>query len=425
MPSQPTLPPPARALFALLRGDAVEASSQGSAQAGVDWDAVGVYAHATGLGPLLLQNAGAQLPPMLATRLRLTARRTQARNTTLLAGLSDLLHACQAEDLPLLVLKGAYLAPAVYRDLGLRGMTDVDVLVRPADFPRLQAILGTMGYAGKHTDPEKGPGIVKHEWTYKAAADVLRPPASSATNPYLFADNSFHLEPHTSLTESWFGLRLDLSAGVWERAIAWEWEGVPALALHPIDCLLHIAVHLIFHLLMGKPALVQLYDLRRLLESHPDLPFDDPPPLDGYRLASTKPGGSEPSRPESGLLSRARAAGATAHLLAGLRLAHAAYAAPVPVGWLERLAAASPPPQRAQAEALDLPGLWNLTQQAPLTTLRQRLRRGVHDRALAAGWARDRREAWRVWQSALVFHRTDTATGLATSLRQRLAADPR
>lgn len=385
-----SLPAPAATLFSLLAGEQVS---------GVDWETVGVYAHATGLGPLLLHNAGEQLPPLQAARLRLAAQRTQARNATLLAALAQLLRACQDEALPLIVLKGAYLAPAIYRDLGLRGMTDIDVLVRPADFPRLQTVLAQLGYSGKHTDPEKGPGVVKHEWTYKTAGATPTAATTSTANPYLFADDSFHLEPHTSLTESWFGLRLELGDDIWDRAVAWELEGAPALALHPTDCLLHVAAHLIFHLLMGKPALIQLYDLRRLLEAFPDLAFD------------------RPTAGHPGLYCRAQATGASAHLYGALRLAQAAYAAPVPAAWLQRLAADLPPGQRSRAEALDLPSLWRLTQKAPLTTIGQRLRRGLSDRALAAGWARDRGEAWRVWRSGFAFHRTDTAA----LLRRRLA----
>lgn len=391
MTASTPLPAPATALFALLRGEQVGE---------IDWDAVAIYAHATGLGPLLLQATASQIPPIQAARLRLAAQRTRTRNATLLAGLAALLHACHRHNLPLIVLKGGYLAPAVYRDLGLRGMTDVDVLVRPADFPRLQTVLAQLGYSGKHTDPGKGPGIVKHEWTYKTANAAPPTSPGSTANPYLFADDSFHLEPHTSLTESWFGLQLEIGDGVWDRAVPWEWDGIPALALHPRDCLLHIAVHLIFHLLMGKPALLQLYDLRRLLEACPELTSDDPT---GMRLADL-----------------ARQTGAAAHLFAALRLAQAAYAAPAPSAWLRRLAAAIPPRQRTRAESLDLPTLWRLTQQAPLVGLGQRLRRGLSDRALAAGWARDSGEAWRVWRSGLAFHRTDTAL----LLRRRLLSAP-
>ncbi|MCW5859928.1 MAG: hypothetical protein KIS63_16640, partial [Caldilineales bacterium] len=91
-----SLPAPAAALFSLLAGEQLS---------GVDWEAVGVFAHATGLGPLLLHNAGEQLPPLQAARLRLAAQRTQARNATLLAALAQMLRACRDEALPLIVLK--------------------------------------------------------------------------------------------------------------------------------------------------------------------------------------------------------------------------------------------------------------------------------------------------------------------------------
>ena len=376
------LPQPADLLFALLRCTAPPALVSDA-----DWDAVGVYALATGLGPLLAHTAGESLPPMLAARLRLAGRRTAGRNQTLLAALADLLAACCAGGFPVIVLKGAYLAPQVYRDLSLRGMSDVDMLLRPGDLQRFQAVLDQHGYEGKYTHPDSGPGVVKHEWTYRHGADT-----ASVTNPYLSTSESFQVEPHTSLSERWFGLQLDFREDVWDRAAPWELGGQPALALDPVDTLLHVAVHVVFHLIMGKPALVQLYDIRQLLEANPDLPF-------------------------AALRERARGQHASAHVLAALRLAQQAYAAPVPSHWLDALASDSPSSQRRQAEGLSLADLWQLTQQAPLTTLSQRLRRGVYDRRLAARWARNRQEVWRVWRSAILFYRTDTA-GI---LRRRLA----
>ncbi len=375
------LPQPADLLFALLRGETPPALISDA-----DWDAVGIYALATGLGPLLAHTAVESLPLMLAARLRLAGRRTAGRNQTLLAALADMLAGCRAGGLSVIILKGAYLAPQVYRDLSLRGMSDVDVLLRPGDLRRFQVVLDQLGYAGTYTNPESGPGVVKHEWTYRFAADT-----ESVTNPYLSTSESFQVEPHTSLSERWFGLQLDIGEDVWDRAVSWELGGHPALALDPVDTLLHVAVHVVFHLIMGKPVLVQLYDIRQLLEANPDLPF-------------------------AALRERAIGQGASAHVLAALRLAQQAYAAPVPSHWLDALASDSPPSQRRQAEGLSLGDLWQLTQQAPLTTLSQRLRRGVYDRRLAVRWARDRQEVWRVWRSAILFYRTDTAGILRSHL---------
>ena len=371
------LPAPARDLFALMRGERIEAE---------DWDAVGVYALSLGLGPLLWQNAGEQLPSPLAARMRLAARRTELRTRALLDALAEVLAACNDKDLPVIALKGAYVAPAIYRDLSLRSMSDIDLLVQPDAFPDFQAVMKALGYEGKHTDPESGPGIVKHEWTYQRA-NVPK----AAPNPHIFGGESLFIEPHTSLIESWFGLQVGLTDRVWARAIEWRLQdssgrGHRAYALCAEDLLLHSAIHAIFHLLMGKAAFVQLYDIRRLLETHPDLDFEK-------ALATA-------NRPD---------VNAVPYLLAALRLTRDAYAAAVPDDWIEALTAACPPRQRKAALSLSLAQMWRMSQQAPLNTLGQRLRRGIYDRAQAARWARDGREALRVWQTAFLFHRTDTA----------------
>ncbi len=384
----PDLPRPAGLLFALLRGETPAGEDIPSAL----WDAVGVYAQATGLGPLLVHYAGPHLPALMAARLRLVAQRTAWRNQNLLAALATVLAACAEAAIPVVVLKGAYLAPAVYGDLGLRGMSDLDLWLRPEDLPRFQNLMARLDYAGKYTDPESGPGIVKHEWTFRS----LISPTAPAPNPYLFGGDAFHIEPHTSLTESWFGLRLDIGAGMWERTQPWQ----GARVLDPRDTLLHGAVHAIFHLIMGKPMLLQLFDLRRLLEVFPDCA-------------------------DAELIERAHRVGAAGYLLAGLRLAQLAYAAPVPAAVWEGLAAVSPPRQRRQIAKLSLAGLWWQIQQAPLTSLRQRLMRGLHDRIVAARWARDGREVLRVWRSALVFTRTDTAALIGQRLRRFGRRSPR
>ncbi|NOX60921.1 MAG: hypothetical protein GXP42_03095 [Chloroflexi bacterium] len=381
------LPAPARDLFALLRGDPVEPA---------DWDAVGVYALSLGLGPLLLETAAERLPPLLSARLRLAARRTELRTRALLDALAEVLQMCNQQGAPALVLKGAYMAPAIYKNLSLRSMSDIDLLIEPHAFTQFQAIMKALGYEGKHTDPQSGPGIVKHEWTYQRANSP-----KAAANPLLFGGESLFIEPHVSLTESWFGLKVGLTHDVWSRRVEWRLRDSSgrshlAYALCPEDALLHAAIHAIFHLLMGKAAFIQLYDIRRLLEVQVDLDFE------ALLATALHPDVS-----------------ASAHLLAALRLARDAYAAPVPRLWLERLSEACPSRQREAALALSLERMWRMSQQAPLTTLAQRLRRGMRDRFVAAAWARDRREVLRVWRSAFLFHRTDTARLLLARLSSR------
>jgi hypothetical protein len=50
-------------------------------------------------------------------------------------------------------------------------------------------------------------------------------------------------------------------------------------------------------------------------------------------------------------------------------------------------------------------------------TLWQRLRRGVEDRRETARWASRPVDKWRVWQTAVSFHKTDTAALLKQKLK--------
>jgi hypothetical protein len=83
---------------------------------------------------------------------------------------------------------------------------------------------------------------------------------------------------------------------------------------------------------------------------------------------------------------------------------------------LPELARATPAHIRERVARLGLPDLIQRTQQKPLTTLRDRLRRGLGDRAEAARWTEGWRGRWKVWRTALHFDRTDTGQILLRSI---------
>src|SRR5207248_2060562 len=137
--------------------------------------------------------------------------------------------------------------------------------------------------------------------------------------------------------------------------------GRPARALCPSDLMLHLCIHLTFHLIMGWPSLVQLIDLlwvsRRL----------------------------EPSDWDE-VCQRAIDRSAGGYIYAALRLAQTALAAPVPEGIMARLASAAPMAVRAHADTLSAADVMRRAQRPPLTTLRGRLARGIEERAETARW---------------------------------------
>jgi hypothetical protein len=390
---------PIEHLMAALRADAQpEAWFASLNAANLPSDELVVTAWVLGLGPLLhyrLEAWGRALPDSKAqAKLNFIRQSESARQSALRAQLGEVLARLPS---PPIVLKGAYLAEKIYPAPGLRPMNDIDLLFRPEDLLAVSRVLHELGYASKEKSPDLGPSITKHTRTFKRQiVETPRPRHSvpgicdrgvSTSNPYLSVDANRMIEPHRSLEESWFGLKCDLTPGMWERSLEIQIAGQRARALSPEDNLLHIGVHLAFHLIMGAPSFVQLMDVAMIPDQCP-VEWGD-------------------------FLTRARALRASGYAYAALRLAAQVLAAPVPLEVLQTLAADCPRTVRAAAESLSLADLIRRTQKPPLRTISQRLKRGVQDRVETARWAHSFREWLDVWWTLIDVRRTDTWRMLA------------
>ena len=361
------------------------------------WDDLAVAAIALGFAPLLhVKTQGMNLPSGARAKLAVTYTATQRRNSAIAGQLAELLAACAAAGIDAMVLKGGYLAFAVYPDPALRGMSDLDLFFRPGDLGQAEAVLQSLGYQGKHKSADEGPGIVKHTSTYKREASGE---AATTPNPYLSTAGDRHVDPHGSLEESWFGLRVDVTPGVWQRSRQTSLVDQPVHAMATEDLLLQLSVHLIFHLLMGKPSLVQLYDIAFISQALP---------------VSWKT-----------LLDRSRERHATPFLYAALHLAEQIFAAPVPAEVLTQMQTGCPTPLARRIQAMGLPDVMQQTQRPPLVTVRQRLTRGISDRRETAQWATTWQGKWAVWQTAVDIGRTDTAKLIGERVRSRLRLAPK
>jgi hypothetical protein len=352
-----------------------------------DWENVAVLAIALGLAPVLhwkLEQSSICPPALTMAKLGVTRQAHNKRNGAIADQLSEILAGCRAQQISVIVLKGALLAQVAYPEPGLRPMNDIDLLLPARELPGFGRLLADLGYQGNYKDASFGPGITKHLSTYRRQGS-----AGATPNPYLSADGDRTVEPHNSLEESWFGLKVDITPGVWERSVPISLHGQPALRLCADDMLVHLAVHAAFHVIMRTTVFVQLYDIRRVVESWAT-ELDWSRVLEQVRLVKAEP-----------------------FVFAALSWAKSLYQAPVPAGILQALADECPPDLVAHVQATDSSALFRRTQQPPLVSLRHRLIRGVQDRRDAARWAGSPGEKWRVWQSALAFHRTDTASLLA------------
>lgn len=149
-----------------------------------------------------------------------------ARNMRLYQELGKLLRRLWEQDIAVIALKGAHLAEAVYDNIGLRIIGDVDLLVRKDDLLRVEQELLALGY--KPDDCNRVIAQDNHHFHY--------------TQP----KNGLHMEIHWVLVASKLPFQVGME-GLWSRAQPVTLAQVPALALSPADLLLHLCLHTANH----------------------------------------------------------------------------------------------------------------------------------------------------------------------------------
>lgn len=116
-----------------------------------NWEAIVALAQRHGVAPLLhrrLQAEGtlALIAPAIADELAKARRETALGNLRLYGEFRNISKTLRDAGIPVLALKGLHLADLVYRDIGLRPMSDLDLLVPRAHLRAALAALGAQGY---------------------------------------------------------------------------------------------------------------------------------------------------------------------------------------------------------------------------------------------------------------------------------------
>jgi hypothetical protein len=212
-------------LLSCLSGRAPGSRDSGPATA--DWSEVVARAVDFGLAPLLYKRlkeggARAHVPADSWKLLRLHYFANAERITRLFRDIQPVLRCLRTEGIPVIVLKGAYLAEVVYAAAALRQMNDVDVMVPRAELPRAQAALLTSGC------------------TQIEPVDI-----EAYRDDYCLPEFYLHdlpIELHWTIALPTGPVRIDVD-GLWSRAHPATIAGVEVLALSPEDLLLHLCLH--------------------------------------------------------------------------------------------------------------------------------------------------------------------------------------
>jgi hypothetical protein len=249
------------------------------------WKLLERMAENEGVAPLMywnLKDSGLPVPAETFHFLQGEYYKTYARNTLLFQELERVLEALDNAGIPAIVLKGAALAVTVYEDIGLRPMTDLDLLVPEERLQSaVQVVRQELGY---QTDiPEAAHGLnqlVGHHVRLRNGDVVLELHWSLATSRV----------DHFPISVDWFwmqGERLPLSGGgedslQGDRQTAQVPVASPGVTLNPAAQLVYLAIHAMQQHGGGRILLVWLCDMHALLGVYGrELTWEDFPLQDG------------------------------------------------------------------------------------------------------------------------------------------------
>ena len=173
--------------------------------------------------------------------------------------LHDILALFNRHNLKVMPLKGAILSTLYYDDPACRPMSDLDLLLPPAQLETATNLLAQLGYA-----PEcrnwKHITLIKPDNRQVASYDSEHP------------DNPRQVELHGYCQEMFAGPKVDLTAGMWANSTQGTLLGQPVWLPHPNWLWLHLLLHTSGNIWGNRLRLMNLLDLVWL---RPHLTFKD------------------------------------------------------------------------------------------------------------------------------------------------------
>jgi hypothetical protein len=216
-----------------------------------DWPAIAERAQRERLQPLLhiaLKTLGCldKPPATVAQELSVEYLRCHVTNMLVRRELGKLLDGFSHAQIPTVLLKGSALIGVLYTDMGLRMMSDIDLLARPTDLSRVQTMMQDLGYV-LEVEPQTG--------FQQSFRNVLG--FESTGGQQIPVEVHWHISHIPYYREripiEWF----------WERTVALQMNGRPAYMFAPDAQLLHLAAHYVLR--HQREGWAWAYDLALLL----------------------------------------------------------------------------------------------------------------------------------------------------------------
>lgn len=221
-----------------------------------DWKHIEILAIENAILPMLYRALHSEpcwtrVPVSLQETLVAHARSIAETNRARITAVMPVVRRLAAEAIPVIMLKGIYLAESLYQDASYKRMNDVDFLVTLADARKLYAIYEELGFFC--VAPLMGDSAQRQE------------KYSHHMPPFVSRDLTGVLGTHWGLISPLTPYKIDIGS-LWERKVPFDFYGVQLWAMAPEDNLHHLCVHLPYY----KTGLRELMDLYNLVREQGD-----------------------------------------------------------------------------------------------------------------------------------------------------------
>jgi len=238
----------------------------------LNWDDVLASAYWHGIAALLCSHLNGMqenvaVPENVMAGLRSAYYENIARNTYLYAELTRILEAFQKESVEVILLKGLALVKTVYKDLGVRKIGDIDLLVKGGDLSQAENIMAGLGYLYPENKNPEWSREKEHHLNYEHPEKNIP------------VEIHWHIS-HKSHPGQMYINNDKIITQFWEQALTAKIGDREVKMLCPEDLLMHLCHHFMKHRFLTKSgfngcftsrgALMQLYDMVRVLECNGD-----------------------------------------------------------------------------------------------------------------------------------------------------------
>jgi hypothetical protein len=222
----------------------------------INWEKFSSYSIKHGVAALLYKKLAdygvvSLLPPGISDLLKQQYYKAFAQNTVFIENLKAVAAIALKENIKVILLKGISLIGNVYEDIGLRPMSDVDVLVAENDAPRFESLLESLNYV---------PFI-------EIKSKLIPDTGHFHLPPFVQKDNRVMIEVHTHIYSDNSPMKIDISDFL-NNNIPHSSFGPNIGILSPADLLHHLCIHINEHLQTNEIRLSHFYDLAAVIRKY-------------------------------------------------------------------------------------------------------------------------------------------------------------